>query len=162
MLETYCLVCKYADHFSGVGSKILSTQIGEGLGSRSLLVDILMYTGILMLRRDWWMQITLRGHFHLRVSFIMYYMLPKCLFLGCRYLLCTVGSVYIMSNEAPAKDVLKDLVEMIRGVQHPIRGLFLRNYLTQISRDKLPDAGSPFEGLAILPKTLTSDSCSST
>jgi len=51
-----------------------------------------------------------------------------------------------MSNEAPAKDVLKDLVEMIRGVQHPIRGLFLRNYLTQISRDKLPDAGSPFEG----------------
>jgi hypothetical protein len=64
----------------------------------------------------------------------------------CRYLLCTVGSVYIMSNEAPAKDVLKDLVEMIRGVQHPIRGLFLRNYLTQISRDKLPDAGSPFEG----------------
>ncbi|KAG0562429.1 hypothetical protein KC19_9G145400 [Ceratodon purpureus] len=62
------------------------------------------------------------------------------------YLLCTVGSVYIMSNEAPAKDVLKDLVEMIRGVQHPIRGLFLRNYLTQISRDKLPDAGSPFEG----------------
>lgn len=66
--------------------------------------------------------------------------------MSCRYLLCTVGSVYIMSNEAPAKDVLKDLVEMIRGVQHPIRGLFLRNYLTQISRDKLPDAGSPFEG----------------
>jgi vacuolar protein sorting-associated protein 35 len=62
------------------------------------------------------------------------------------YLLCTVGSVYIKSKEAPAKDVLKDLVEMSRGVQHPIRGLFLRSYLSQISRDKLPDVGSPYEG----------------
>ncbi|GBG64309.1 hypothetical protein CBR_g41228 [Chara braunii] len=63
-----------------------------------------------------------------------------------RYLLITVGSVYIKSKEAPAKDVLKDLVEMSRGVQHPIRGLFLRSYLTQISRDKLPDIGSEYEG----------------
>ncbi|CAN6457219.1 unnamed protein product [Victoria cruziana] len=62
------------------------------------------------------------------------------------YLLCTVGSVYIKSKEAPAKDVLKDLVEMCRGVQHPIRGLFLRSYLSQISRDKLPDIGSEYEG----------------
>nr|POE49668.1 vacuolar protein sorting-associated protein 35b [Quercus suber] len=62
------------------------------------------------------------------------------------YLLCTVGSVYIKSKEAPAKDVLKDLVEMCRGVQHPIRGLFLRSYLAQISRDKLPDVGSEYEG----------------
>ncbi|KAJ9675043.1 hypothetical protein PVL29_024126 [Vitis rotundifolia] len=62
------------------------------------------------------------------------------------YLLCTVGSVYIKSKEAPAKDVLKDLVEMCRGVQHPIRGLFLRSYLSQVSRDKLPDIGSDYEG----------------
>ncbi|KAL6959910.1 Vacuolar protein sorting-associated protein 35A [Sarracenia purpurea var. burkii] len=62
------------------------------------------------------------------------------------YLLCTVGSVYIKSKEAPAKDVLKDLVEMSRGIQHPIRGLFLRSYLSQISRDKLPDIGSEYEG----------------
>ncbi|KAM7517286.1 hypothetical protein LguiA_006869 [Lonicera macranthoides] len=62
------------------------------------------------------------------------------------YLLCTVGSVYIKSKEAPAKDVLKDLVEMCRAVQHPIRGLFLRSYLAQISRDKLPDIGSEYEG----------------
>lgn len=62
------------------------------------------------------------------------------------YLLVTVGSVYIRSKEAPAKDVLKDLVEMCRGVQHPLRGLFLRNYLSQLSKDKLPDAGSEYEG----------------
>ncbi|XP_011034993.1 PREDICTED: vacuolar protein sorting-associated protein 35B-like isoform X2 [Populus euphratica] len=57
-----------------------------------------------------------------------------------------LGSVYIKSKEAPAKDVLKDLVEMCRGVQHPIRGLFLRSYLAQVSRDKLLDLGSKYEG----------------
>lgn len=62
------------------------------------------------------------------------------------YLLCTVGSVYIKSKEAPAKDILKDLVEMCRGIQHPLRGLFLRSYLSQLSRDKLPDIGSEYEG----------------
>ncbi|KAJ3670146.1 hypothetical protein LUZ60_010470 [Juncus effusus] len=62
------------------------------------------------------------------------------------YLLCTVGSVYIKSKEAPAKDVLKDLVEMCRGIQNPLRGLFLRSYLSQISRDKLPDIGNEYEG----------------
>ncbi|XP_010539841.1 PREDICTED: vacuolar protein sorting-associated protein 35B [Tarenaya hassleriana] len=62
------------------------------------------------------------------------------------YLLCTVGSVCIKSKEAPSKDILKDLVEMCRGVQHPVRGLFLRSYLAQLSRDKLPDVGSEYEG----------------
>jgi len=62
------------------------------------------------------------------------------------YLLITVGSVYIRSKEAPAKDVLRDLVEMCRGVQHPTRGLFLRNYLSEMTKDKLPDTGSEYEG----------------
>jgi len=62
------------------------------------------------------------------------------------YLLCCVGGVYITSMEAPAKDVLKDMLEMIKGVQHPMRGLFLRCYLTRISRGKLPDIGSQYEG----------------
>lgn len=62
------------------------------------------------------------------------------------YLLITVASVYIKSKKAPAKDILFDLVELCRGVQHPMRGLFLRNYLSQIARDKLPDVGSEYEG----------------
>uniref|UniRef100_A0A7S2VUF8 Vacuolar protein sorting-associated protein 35 n=1 Tax=Norrisiella sphaerica TaxID=552664 RepID=A0A7S2VUF8_9EUKA len=62
------------------------------------------------------------------------------------YLLATVGSAYIKSKKAPCKDILFDLVELCRGVQHPMRGLFLRNYLSQMTRDKLPDAGSDFEG----------------
>ena len=60
------------------------------------------------------------------------------------YLLCCVGGVYIQSMEAPAKDVLRDLVEMLKGVQHPMRGLFLRNYLTAVSKNRLPDVGSPY------------------
>lgn len=56
-----------------------------------------------------------------------------------RYLLITVGTVYIKSNELSRKDILKDLVEMCRGVQHPLRGLFLRNYLLQCTKNVLPD-----------------------
>jgi hypothetical protein len=35
---------------------------------------------------------------------------------------------------------------MAKGVQHPMRGLFLRNYLSHVSKDKLPDTGSEYEG----------------
>merc|ERR1712166_996954 len=64
------------------------------------------------------------------------------------YLLVTVGGVFIQSRESACKDILKDLVEMCRGVQHPMRGLFLRNYLSQMSARKnlLPDVGSVYEG----------------
>jgi len=31
-------------------------------------------------------------------------------------------------------------------VQHPTRGLFLRNYLSEMTKDKLPDEGSKYEG----------------
>ena len=62
------------------------------------------------------------------------------------YLLITVGAVYIKSREVPAKEILFDMVELVRGVQHPMRGLFLRNYLSSLSKDKLPDVGSEYEG----------------
>jgi len=75
-----------------------------------------------------------------------FYVLILNIELQSRYLLCTVGSVYIKSKEVPAKDILRDLVEMCRAVQHPVRGLFLRSYLCQVTRDKLPDLGSEYEG----------------
>ncbi|UJR09635.1 hypothetical protein I4U23_013868 [Adineta vaga] len=55
------------------------------------------------------------------------------------YLLITIGHVYIRANELPRREVLRDLVEMCRGVQHPLRGLFLRNYLLQCAKSLLPD-----------------------
>ena len=61
------------------------------------------------------------------------------------YLLFCVGGIYIKSKQSVCKDILKDMVEMGKGVQHPMRGLFLRNYLSTISKDKLPDKGSDYE-----------------
>lgn len=55
------------------------------------------------------------------------------------YLLITVGLVYMKTVPGCRREILKDLVEMCRGVQHPLRGLFLRNYLLQSCRNVLPD-----------------------
>ncbi|KAF8887818.1 vacuolar protein sorting-associated protein 35 [Infundibulicybe gibba] len=60
------------------------------------------------------------------------------------YLMITVGSVYMSIPDAPVKEIMKDMMEMSRGVLHPIRGLFLRHYLSGQTRDHLPvgiDAG---------------------
>ena len=40
--------------------------------------------------------------------------------------------------DAPVKEIMKDMLEMSRGVQHPTRGLFLRHYLSGQTRDFLP------------------------
>ena len=54
------------------------------------------------------------------------------------YLMITVGTVYMAIEDAPVKEIMKDMMEMSRGVQHPIRGLFLRYYLSGQARDSLP------------------------
>ncbi|KAF9261927.1 vacuolar protein sorting-associated protein 35 [Marasmius fiardii PR-910] len=54
------------------------------------------------------------------------------------YLMITVGSVYMSIADAPVKEIMKDMMEMSRGVLHPIRGLFLRHYLSGQTRDHLP------------------------
>lgn len=64
------------------------------------------------------------------------------------YLLITVGYVYMKTSPACRKEILKDLVEMCSGVQHPLRGLFLRNYLLQMTREVLPaNNENPNEGV---------------
>ncbi|KAJ7441256.1 vacuolar protein sorting-associated protein 35 [Mycena latifolia] len=54
------------------------------------------------------------------------------------YLMITVGAVYMSVPEAPVKEIMKDMMAMSRGVLHPIRGLFLRHYLSGQTRDHLP------------------------
>lgn len=54
------------------------------------------------------------------------------------YLMITVGTVYMAIEDAPVKEIMKDMMEMSRGVQHPVRGLFLRYYLSGQARDHLP------------------------
>eukprot|EP00127_Corallochytrium_limacisporum_P006804 Clim_evm19s236 gene=Clim_evmTU19s236 len=55
------------------------------------------------------------------------------------YMLVTVGVAYMKAGVAPKRTMLQDLVEMCRGVQHPLRGLFLRNYLLQNTKNLLYD-----------------------
>lgn len=62
------------------------------------------------------------------------------------YLLITVGSVYIQTHEVGANKILTDLLEMIKAVQHPLRGLFLRYYFLKMCKQRLPDKGSEYEG----------------
>ncbi|KAL8719470.1 MAG: hypothetical protein Q9225_003520 [Loekoesia sp. 1 TL-2023] len=63
------------------------------------------------------------------------------------YLMITVGTVYMGIVDAPVKEIMKDMMEMSRGVQHPIRGLFLRYYLSGQARESLPTgAGDGPEG----------------
>ncbi|KAL8904303.1 MAG: hypothetical protein Q9207_003367 [Kuettlingeria erythrocarpa] len=57
------------------------------------------------------------------------------------YLMVTVGTVYMGIEDAPVKEIMKDMMEMSRGVQHPIRGLFLRYYLSGQARESLPTGG---------------------
>ncbi|EPE09023.1 vacuolar protein sorting-associated protein 35 [Ophiostoma piceae UAMH 11346] len=54
------------------------------------------------------------------------------------YLMITVGTAYMAIEGAPVKELMKDMMDMSRGVQHPIRGLFLRYYLSGQARDYLP------------------------
>ena len=54
------------------------------------------------------------------------------------YLMITVGTAYMAIPEAPVKEIMKDMMEMSRGVQHPMRGLFLRYYLSGQAKDYLP------------------------
>lgn len=54
------------------------------------------------------------------------------------YLMITVGTAYMSIEDAPVKELMKDMMDMSRGVQHPVRGLFLRYYLSGQARDYLP------------------------
>lgn len=54
------------------------------------------------------------------------------------YLMITVGAAYMGLPDAPIREIMRDMMEMTRGVQHPIRGLFLRHYLCGQTRNYLP------------------------
>ena len=62
------------------------------------------------------------------------------------YLLITVGSIYIESGEVQAKQIIFDILQMIKGVQNPLRGLFLRYFCLKMLKDKLPDTNNQYLG----------------
>ncbi|OBA22673.1 hypothetical protein METBIDRAFT_34528 [Metschnikowia bicuspidata var. bicuspidata NRRL YB-4993] len=59
------------------------------------------------------------------------------------YLMIAIGTTCMAVENAATKDIMKDMIEMCRGVQHPIRGLFLRHYLCQRTKDLFPLASMP-------------------
>mmetsp|Transcript_118293 Transcript_118293/g.341957 ORF Transcript_118293/g.341957 Transcript_118293/m.341957 type:complete len:1440 (+) Transcript_118293:219-4538(+) len=59
------------------------------------------------------------------------------------YLQICAASALIRSGEVGARWVLKDMIQAVKCVQNPVRGLFLRHYLLQAFRDKLPNESIP-------------------
>lgn len=59
------------------------------------------------------------------------------------YLVICVGSACINEREISPRESLIDLNELCKGVQHPLRGLFLRYFLVQMIKNVLPDCGDP-------------------
>ena len=55
------------------------------------------------------------------------------------YLMIIVGTLLIENNVADTNEVLDDLIEACNGVQHPIRGLFVRYFFLKILKDYLVD-----------------------
>ena len=56
------------------------------------------------------------------------------------YLMCVTAGSGMKTNPDMVPHFLTDLVEMCKGVQHPIRGLFLRSYLCSVAKQYLPDS----------------------
>lgn len=72
------------------------------------------------------------------------------------YLMITTAAVLIEDNPAAAKEKIFDLLNMVKGVQNPTRGLFTRYYLLKMIKDKLPDKGNQYESEnATIADTLT-------
>ena len=61
------------------------------------------------------------------------------------YLMIAVGSVVIENDPKQCKEILSDLLGMIKGVQSPTRGLFTRHFFMKLIKDKLPDKGNEYE-----------------
>ena len=55
------------------------------------------------------------------------------------YLMITAGSIYIERVPRSTRIIMYDLLGLVKAVQNPIKGLFLRNYLLKMLKDKLPD-----------------------
>ena len=55
------------------------------------------------------------------------------------YLMITAGSIYIERVPRSTRIIIYDMLGLVKAVQNPIKGLFLRNYLLKMIKDKLPD-----------------------
>ena len=61
------------------------------------------------------------------------------------YLMVAVGAVVIEDDPKQCKEIITDLLGMLKGVQSPTRGLFTRHFFMKLIKDKLPDKGNDYE-----------------
>ena len=61
------------------------------------------------------------------------------------YLMITVGSIYMEKVPKSVHVILFDLLGVVKQVQNPVKGLFIRNYLLKMIKDKLPDKDNIYE-----------------
>ena len=61
------------------------------------------------------------------------------------YLMVAVGAVVIEDDPKQCKNIINDLLGMLKGVQSPTRGLFTRHFFMKLIKDKLPDKGNDYE-----------------
>ena len=66
------------------------------------------------------------------------YLIPRL------YLMVTAGALVMENEPQSCGEIIFDLLGMIKGVQNPIRGLFVRYYLLKMIKDKLPDKDNVF------------------
>jgi vacuolar protein sorting-associated protein 35 len=55
------------------------------------------------------------------------------------YLMIAAGALVMENEPKSSGEIIFDLLGMVKGVQNPIRGLFVRYFLLKIIKDKLPD-----------------------
>ena len=60
------------------------------------------------------------------------------------YLMITAGSLVMENEPKSAEEIIFDLLGMIKAVQNPIRGLFVRYFLLKRIKDKLPDKDNKY------------------
>ena len=56
-----------------------------------------------------------------------------------------IGSIYMEKVSKSVHVILFDLLGVVKQVQNPIKGLFVRNYLLKMVKDKLPDKNNIYE-----------------
>ena len=55
------------------------------------------------------------------------------------YLMITAGTIYMEKVPRSVHVILFDMLGIVKKAQNPIKGLFVRNYLLKLTKDKLPD-----------------------
>jgi len=65
------------------------------------------------------------------------------------YLMVTVGVAYVKTRETGPTEIMRDLIEMLKAVKNPLKGLFIRYYTLKKLKEIFPDKSSEYGGYCI-------------